>query len=239
MARTKENLVSMGSGGSTFLSLGVGMSRGFVPGVELSGLIIPQENDVNVSNARRLDILWKVVNRESFRGDDGRVDEYGFGQALNKAIAEFGGTIVSQNGWLQKTPRNTIEQYAGAIYNQHPGPKRETWATHGKQPHAVMLELVRLIERNEGTDVIIHRVDEKLDHGETIAISHIPIFETDTPESLQRAALYFEYMLQLDHWRRVIEDKVRNVSEPVYMREGEEYLLKQAREKARKDYPDG
>ncbi|MEK7558700.1 MAG: hypothetical protein AAB521_00170 [Patescibacteria group bacterium] len=239
MARSKENLVSLGSGGSTFLNLGVGISRGFVPKLNLSGLIISEENEINVPNARRLGAPWRVVNQESFRGDDGKVDEYGFGQALNKAIAELGGTVVSQNGWLQKTPRNTIEQYSGVIYNQHPGPKRETRATHGKRSHAIMLELVRLTGRNEGTDVIIHRIDEKWDHGETVAISHVPIFEADTPESLQRAALYFEYILQLDHWRRVVEDKVTNVSEPVYMRPGEEHLLIEARDRAKEIYPNG
>jgi folate-dependent phosphoribosylglycinamide formyltransferase PurN len=167
------------------------------------------------------------------------VDRYGFGQALTQAARELSATVVSQNGWLPYTPSNFIDAYKEVIFNQHPGPKKETKATHGIQPHAIMHELSKRTGRNEGTDVIIHKVDEEYDHGITVARSHVNILEEDTPEILQAQALYHEYLLQVWFWGQFMRGDVRQVPDQVYIRPGEENLLRDIRKDVRQQYPDG
>ncbi len=45
-----------------------------------------------------------------------------FGRQLLKILKNFQIDLVSQNGWLPKTPDNVIDQYQNRIINQHPGP---------------------------------------------------------------------------------------------------------------------
>jgi folate-dependent phosphoribosylglycinamide formyltransferase PurN len=238
--KNREVLVSMGSGGGTTgYSNGVGIAIGLVPGLELGGFIVGGETVGMVKKAERLKVPYRVVNQEKFRGADGRVDRYGFGQALIKAARELGGSVISQNGWLPYTPENFIDAYKEVIFNQHPGPKKETENTHGIQPHAIMLEFAKQTGRNEGTDVIIHRVTPEIDGGETVALSHVNILEEDTPQTLQSQALYHEYVLQILFWNQFMKGEVREVQDHVYMRPGEEKILRDARRKARRDFPDG
>ncbi len=209
------------------------------------GVVIASRSDIGgIKKAKVLglqegkDIV--VVDPAGFRGDDGKVDQYGFGQALGKVLKGRGATVVSQNGWLPLTPENVIDQYSDSIFNQHPGPKRETRATHGTQPHAVMLYVARATGRNEGTDVIVHRVTPKWDDGLTVGIKHVPIYlPHDHPGRLQRRALKVEHRLQIEHLIDVAKGNVKEVSDNTYIRHGEELILKDARKHARRLYPKG
>ena len=237
---SKEILVSMGSGGgTTAYHVGVGLELGLPEGMELGGYISGAEEIGLVNKARRLKKPCVVVDRSKYAGTDLQVDEYGYGQALIKAARGFGGTVVSLNGFLDKVPGNFINAFEERIFNQHPGPKKETRATHGVQPHAIMLELARLTGRNEGTDVVIHRVDEEWDHGVTVARSHVNILEEDTPESLQAIAMHHEYLLQVWFWSQFMKGDVKKIPDQIYMRPGEEKLLGDIRKSVRQQYPHG
>ena len=102
-----------------------------------------------------------------------------------------------------------------------------------------MLEFTKLTGRNEGTNVIIHRVTNQIDEGPTVAISHVPIFEEDTAETLQERGKERERQLQLEFWKGFVKGEVKEIKDTVYMRPGEEKILESARQKARKDYPNG
>lgn len=45
-----------------------------------------------------------------------------FCRQLLKILKNFRVDLVSQNGWLPKTPNNVIDQYPNRVINQHPGP---------------------------------------------------------------------------------------------------------------------
>jgi folate-dependent phosphoribosylglycinamide formyltransferase PurN len=182
-----------------------------------------------------------VIDPNNFRGTDGKVDQYGFGQKILETLKAKGVTIVSQNGWLPLTPNNVIDAYKESIYNQHPGPKRETRATYGIQPHAIMLYLTRHTGRNNGTEVIIHRVNSNWDDGATVGIAHVEIhLPHDYPKRLQERALLVEHGLQIEHLQRVAKGEEKEIESIYqYTRPGEENILKAARQYARKKYPKG
>jgi phosphoribosylglycinamide formyltransferase-1 len=182
-----------------------------------------------------------VIDPNNFRGADGKIDQYGFGQKILKALKIRGVTIVSQNGWMPKTPDNVIDAYWDSIYNQHPGPKKETAGTHGTQPHAIMIYIARHTGRENGTEMTVHRVNSKWDDGPTVGIAHVEIhLPHDYPKRLQRRALPVEHRLQIEHLKRVVKGEVKEVESPYrYILPGQEYILKKARQYARKKYPNG
>lgn len=226
-------------GGTTMFAVGRAIRRG-----ELNmdfGCVVASRPGIGAEEkAYDLDVPYELVDRDNFRGDDGKVDQYGFGQEIIKRLRKHGVTIVSQNGWLPRTPKNVIEAFPDSIYNQHPGPKEETKATHGTQPHAIMLYVARHTGRNAGTEVIIHRVDEKWDHGKTVAKTPVQIYlPYDHPKRLQQRALHVEHELQITHWRNVLTGNVHEVADTEYMKPGEQYILDRARAYARRVYPNG
>lgn len=104
--------------------------------MEISCVISSNPQAGGIEKARKLGIPDKdivVIDPNNFRGGDGRIDQEGFGRAILRELLERGATVVNQNGWLPKTPPPVIDQYKDAIFNQHPGPKKGTRATHGGQ----------------------------------------------------------------------------------------------------------
>lgn len=182
-----------------------------------------------------------VVDPNDYRGGDGKADKEGFGKAILKELQERGVTVVNQNGWLPKTPPQVINQYKDTIFNQHPGPKKETRATHGIQPHAIMLYIARQTGRNLGTKVIVHRVNEKWDNGPTVAMARVPIDGVnEDPKILQTRALPIEHLLQITFLKLLAGGIVQEIfDETEYIRPGEEYILFEARKYVRELYPNG
>lgn len=237
-----EQLLSLISGGGTTMEQNaLRCFDGRIP-MKMAGVIASSEITAatGIKRAEALGLKTIVVDPERFRGDNGEIDMYGFGQALNRARRELGGTQTSQNGWLPKTPLNFIEEDPDSIYNQHPGPKYETRATHGMQPHAIMIYLARHTGRNDGTDVIIHRVNENWDDGPEVGRKHVPIYlPYDTASRLQKRALKSEYDLQEEHWNNVVRGNVVELQPLRYIRQGERKILLDARKHAREVFPEG
>jgi phosphoribosylglycinamide formyltransferase-1 len=160
-----ERLASFVSGGGTTMQeIGRAYKRGEIP-IELVLVIASNPTAGGIEKASGLKIPYVVVNPDDFRGEDKEIDQEGFGLELRKRLREKGVTAITQNGWLPKTPSLVIDEYRETIFNQHPGPKKETRATHGIQPHAIVLYIAQRTGRNMGTEVTTHRVNEKWDDG--------------------------------------------------------------------------
>ena len=229
----KERMASMvGESGTTMEFLGRQIDDGNL-NIDLALVIADHPNTHSVTRAEILRIPVKVIARSNYP------DKNSYGESLNRLFDRYRITVVSLNGTLNIIPNNIIDRFGGRIFNQHPGPKKETEKTWGILPYAIMLEFSRLVGRNEGTDVIIHRVTPKIDEGPTVAIAHVPILEDDTPEKLQERGKEVERNLQLEFWERFTKSEVIEIPDHQYMRPGEEHLLRTARQKARKDYPNG
>lgn len=240
----RERLASLISGGGTTMQEIIKACKsGGVP-MDIACVVSSSPDAGGIEKAKALkipdrDIL--VINPNDFRGGDGKVDQEGFGNKILKELRDRGVTVVTQNGWLPKTPEHVIDEYSDTIFNQHPGPKKETRATHGTQPHAVMLYVAQHTGRNNGTEVVAHRVNRKWDDGPTVGV--VPVFINDVnepPETLQKRALPAEHRLQITLLQQVARGGVREVlSQTQYIRPGEENILVAARKNARERYPNG
>ncbi|PIQ69929.1 hypothetical protein COS55_00835 [Candidatus Shapirobacteria bacterium CG03_land_8_20_14_0_80_40_19] len=240
----KERLASLISGGGTTMQAVVeACQSGEVP-MEVACVVSSNSSAGGMEKAKKLGIPDEdiiVVDPDTFRGSDGKIDQNGFGQAILRELRQRGTTVITQNGWLPLTPGIVIDEFPGMIFNQHPGSKKETRATHGIQPHAIMLYIARQTGRNLGTEVIIHRVNEKWDNGPTVAVARVPIDDVnEDPKILQTRALPVEHALQITFLKQLARGIVQEIfTETEYLRPGEEHILFEARKYAREFYPNG
>lgn len=238
----EELAILISGGGTTMKKIAEACQSGEVP-MGIACVISSNPDAGGIEKARKSEIPESnivIVNPNDFTGADGKIDQYGFGQAILKVLKGKGATVVSLNGWLPRIPDNVIDPFRGAIFNQHPGPKRETRATHGIQPHAIMLYLARHLGRNEGTEVIVHRVTSKWDDGALLGFTKVPIYlPYDYPRRIQERALRQEHLLQIEHLKRVARGDIEEIPDHQYIRTGEKSILSAARQYARRRYPHG
>lgn len=240
----RERLAMLISGGGTTMEQIIKACKsGEIP-MDVACIIASTRTAGGIEKAKRLEIPDKdiiVINPDDFRGDDKKVDSEGFGLAILKELRQYNVTVVTQNGWMPLTPEHIIEEYSETIFNQHPGPKKETRATHGVQPHAIMLYIAQTTGRNNGTEVIAHRVNKKWDDGPTVGIVPVSIYDiNEDPKTLQERALSVEHRLQITLLQQVAHGDVKEVFSPTqYIKPGEEHVLRDARKFARERYPHG
>ncbi len=223
----------VGASGTTMEFLGREIMDGKLEGIGLELVIADHSNTPSITRAEILRIPVEVIERAKFKNRNS------YSEALLRLFERYQISVASLNGTLNIIPDNVIDHFRGRIFNQHPGPKKETEKTWGIRPYAIMLEFAKLTGRNEGTDVIIHRVTPEVDGGSTVAIAHVPILDGDTPEALQERGKEAERNLQLDFWRKFIQGEVSEIADTVYMKPGEEEILLDARFAARRKYPHG
>ena len=234
----RERLATLISGGGTTMQAIIEACRsGEIP-MDVACVIASTPTAGGMKKARDLGVSYKdivVVEPDKFANQDA------FGSELLGAMRKRGVTVVTQNGWLPLTPKSVIDEYKDKIFNQHPGPKRETRATHGVQPHAIMLYIARHTGRNNGTEVITHRVNEKWDDGSIVGSTPVPIEDINgSPETLQKRALPIEHRLQIALLQQVARGCVKEIKlQKQYIKLGEEYILFAARKFARREYPQG
>jgi len=220
------------------------MARAILRGevkMEIACVIASTPEAGGLAKAQTLGIPVEVVNPKDYAGADGIVDLYAFGVANLAVLKKYGATIVTQNGYLARTSDVVIDAFRDSIFNQHPGPKKETRGTKGIQPHAIMLYIAQATGRNFGTEVITHRVNSKWDDGATVGVVSVPMEDiNEDPKLLQARALPREHKLQIALLQQIIKGEVREVEiARRYTAISEEEILRSARAYARKMYPDG
>lgn len=195
-----------------------------------------------IDRARKLKIPVEIVDQEEFRGSDGKVDEYGFGQAMLKVFRKHGATVVMQNGWLPHTPTIVIDAFPNMIFNQHPGPVPEFGGKgmYGRRVHAARLLFTRMTKRDLWTDAIAQRVHRDFDQGAVVKSTRVDILTDDTVDDLQQRVLPVEHRVQIDLLKDVASGRVRDITQrESLVKPGEEQIIFLAKKMARFLYPRG
>lgn len=233
--------------GTTAAEIIQACKKGEIP-LEVGCVIASKSSAGGIKKALELGIPHSkvvVVDRNTFRsGPRNYVDQTAFGHALLDVLLKNRIDVVSQNGWLPRTPKLVVEAYINAIFNQHPGPKYETGGTFGIQPHAIMLYLARATGINRGTEVIVHRVTENYDEGATVGIQHVDIDDIwESPQELQQKALQFEHVLVKSVLKRYANGTLKDLEAPPpqHMLNTEEHrqLLAKIKDQVKEKYKHG
>lgn len=95
-------------------------------------------------------------------------------------------------GYLNILSKNIIDAYRGQIINIHPSliPKYSGMGYYGMKVHRAVIE-----NKEKVSGATVHYVDEGADTGEIIAQEEVPVYEDDTPETLQKRVLELEHIL--------------------------------------------
>lgn len=248
----KKYLVSLTSGGgSTFGAIAESSLSGELHrSIRVVGMIASRDGIGSIEKAKRLSIPFEVLDRRMFpkgtRGDEQ------YGRALLALLNVWSPDIVTQNGWLVRTPPLVIDE-VGEIYNQHPAPldpaNRDAYGKalhfggkgiYGPAPHAAVLEFQRRTDRRFPTEATVHRVTSEFDDGAVVYRQQVMVEDGDTPESLQQRVLPVEHAAQIAFLRQFARNEVavQKRDEPL-VKPWEEIDLWASLEYARQQYPNG
>ena len=142
---------------------------GKLKGINPTAVIASKVEAGGLEKAKLLGIKTEVLNPKEFK----KTEDFGI-MLLNK-LKEFKVDLVSQNGWLPKTPLNVIQAYEGRIINQHPGPldPGRMWDFGGQGMYGERVMCARLIYcllcgEDWWTEATTHLVTEEYDQGELL-----------------------------------------------------------------------
>jgi folate-dependent phosphoribosylglycinamide formyltransferase PurN len=165
-----------------------------------------------------------------------------FGAALLQTFSEREVTLITQNGWLVRTPDAVIDAYRDRIFNQHPGPVPEFGGASmfGRRVHAARLGFIRGTDREYWTEAVAHRVTEQLDGGAVVVSERVDVLPEDTVEALAARVLPVEHAVQLRLLQGFVDGTLSDQpSRPTLVFPGEAELLETVKYQARREYPNG
>ena len=154
--------------------------------------IVSNKPDAGVLKIASLNnIPTLIIEKEKFYRGNAYVDE------LKNAGIDF----LVLAGFLWKLPSLLIKAYPGKIINIHPAllPK---YGGKGMYGHFVHEAVLAAKEKESG--ITIHYVDEHYDNGGIIFQAKCPVYESDTPDSLEQRIRKLEH----EHYPKVIEEVV-------------------------------
>lgn len=242
MTERRERLATLISGGGTTMAEIIkACQSGEIPNMDIACVISSDPRAGGIEKARALG-----VPNEDILVIDPKQEQ--FGHELLWQLSHRGVTVVTQNGWLPKTPEAVIFGYQGKIFNQHPGPVpefggKDMW---GKRVHAALLGYRRWTSgdwrREESwTEVIAQRVDKDYDQGAVVKKVRVVILQSDTPEDLQKRALPVEHRVQIELLKDVAAGAVHEVGlrPPIVTTPAEKLVLELSKKMAILLYPKG
>lgn len=120
------------------------------------------------------------------------------GAELLALLQKFRVDLVVLAGYLKRIPPKVINEYAGRIINIHPAllPAFGGEGMYGSRVHEAVIAA-----GVQETGVTVHLVDDEYDRGPIIAQWHIPIYESETSDSLAARVLNVEHAV----YPRIVE----------------------------------
>lgn len=155
-------------------------------------LIVSNKPDAGVLKiANPNNIATLIIEKEKFYRGNAYVDE------LKNAGIDF----IVLAGFLWKLPSLLIKAYPGKIINIHPAllPK---YGGKGMYGHFVHEAVLAAKEKESG--ITIHYVDEHYDNGDIIFQAKCPVYESDSPDSLEQRIRKLEH----EYYPKVVEEVV-------------------------------
>lgn len=221
-------------GGTTMEAILRARARGELDGIRPVAVIASRPDAAGIQKAKDLGYATYIVDRTSYENPG----EYG--QSLLTLLRELKVDLISQNGWLPKTPKSVVTAYSGRIINQHPGPLDPGRIDFGgKGMYGIRVSAARLgyawrtaDSREHWTEATMHRVTEEYDKGSLIAVSRLAIPEFGQPVtvaelsgSLQQSFIEGAHDLQdslIVKEHQLVVDTLRTIGEtrsiPLYTR---------------------
>ena len=116
----------------------------------------------------------------------------GLGAALRGVLQDHGVELVALAGYMKKLGPEVLNAFPDRILNTHPAllPEFGGKGMYGRRVHEAV---IRCRARESG--VTVHLVDEVYDHGPVVTQEAVPVFPSDTPDTLAARVLEVEHRL--------------------------------------------
>lgn len=231
-------------GGTTMEAIIKACREGKLMNVKPVLVIASNQNAGGIEKARALGISEKdilIINPKDFENKEA------FEEKIIEECRKREVNLVGQYGWMVKTPDNIINAFPNMIINQHPGPLDPNSngdfggaGMFGMRVHQARLEFVRRVNRDFWTEATAHRVTSEFDKGAILKRKQVPILPDDTAETLQARVLPVEHEVQIETLQDFANGTVSKFKREITLVfKGEEKILEECKEIAKKMYPNG
>lgn len=161
-----------------------------------------------LERAEKAGIRTEVVDPAEYENPEA------FGNKLIELYETESIDLVILAGFLKMLPSNLIAAFRNRIINIHPAllPLFGGKGMYGTRVHRAVLDAgVKL------TGPTVHFVDEKYDRGPIIAQGSVPVYHTDTPETLAARVLEVEHRILPDVVGLIADGRVKVVDGIVHV----------------------
>lgn len=162
------------------------------PEIKLTAVFCNKPDALVLKRAERLEIPSVVFDRHQFYETDSVVEK----------LEELDTDLIVLAGFLWMIPANMLERYPDAIINIHPALLPEYG---GKGMYGMRVHEAVIANKEEGSGITIHFVNEQYDEGGIIFQAMCAITPEDTPESLAEKIHALEYKFYPKVIREVAE----------------------------------
>ncbi len=198
-------VILISGGGSTMERVINECQSGGIQNSEVVHIIASNSKAGGITKAKILGVPVTVLKlQKDFDGNT-----VVFGQAIIDICTVYQADVITQLGWLAKTPDNVISEFSGRIFNQHPGILHcglndfGGIGMHGKVVHEATIRFMKKIGRPIMTEATVHLVTNNYDEGVIIGVRGLPVLENDTADSLAARLLPIEHDLVVETLRRI------------------------------------
>lgn len=181
----KRLCVFASGSGSDFQSVIDGVKSGLIDGkIEL--LVASKPDIYAVARAEAAGIPYVVFCKSDYPSAESMYE------ALIPQLKDRGIDLIVLAGYLTVLTPNIVSAFRGRIINIHPSliPAYCGDGYYGMRVHRAVIE-----NGEKFSGATVHYVDEGTDTGEIIAQERVPVYESDTPETLQARVLELEHRL--------------------------------------------
>ncbi len=120
-----------------------------------------------------LPVQIEKIDRKDF--PSGKAGREPFGNALLRLFSKYDIQLVSQNGWMEFTPKNVLREFEWRIINQHPGKTPEFAGLKAEQAVAATLAYYWMTLENPYSTSTIHHTIEEMDMGNIILARRVSL----------------------------------------------------------------
>lgn len=236
------------TGGSTVGAVLDAINAGSLPNAEIVALATTRRD----AGVRAVALKCGMEERDMVTLPPSSAGEHALAVSILGACTAYDANFIWQSGWTRLTPAPVVQQFRGRIINQHGGglnPRKSIMGRHvdfggsgmkGRATFAAELYYAHSAGRSHGW-AVSHFVDEGLDTGRVIRSWRVPIFKNDTVETYAKRKGPVEKAVQIVTLGDFASNGRVTTIEPegIAVTLAEQQLLWHARERAKREYPNG
>jgi phosphoribosylglycinamide formyltransferase-1 len=125
--------------------------------------------------------------------------------ALMDTLDEHAVNFIALAGYMRKIPDAVVHAFRGRMLNIHPAllPAFGGPGMYGRRVHEAVLQ-----HGVRWTGATVHLVDEEFDAGPIVLQEPVPVYQTDTPQTLADRVLEVEHKIYPEALRLFAEGRV-------------------------------